>query len=193
MTRAFPIALLSLAGVLASACSGEAASVAAAQTPEASRKALPRACAIVTAEEATIALGSEVALMADDPENCVWTAAGAGPGQLLMFMVQLAPAGSRDEAQMMFDAASNITGDLNALINSQVGERTKKSGASLEGLGDDAWQSGSNADLVGTQQLVVRKGNVVLSFNVTGMTKTGRLQGFEERMRTLARTAVGRI
>lgn len=156
------------------------------------QKPLPPACTLVTAEEAGAIIGQEVGLMGDEPENCVWASAG-NPGMFTMVMVQLARESSVAQAETMFDAMSNAPGALNALINDQAGSKTQKSGQEIDGLGDAAWRSGSNADLIGTQQLVVRKGTTVISINITGMTKDGKLKGFEQRLEAAARTAVSRL
>jgi hypothetical protein len=153
---------------------------------------LPAACTLITAREAAAVLNQEVSLMANEPENCIWASAG-NPGQITMFMVQLSRSETPAEAQALFDASTGLSSDLNTTINKQLGERTHKSDSEIEGLGDAAWHSGSNADLLGTETIIVRKGNMVLHISITGMTTTGKLQGFSDRLKTAARTATGRF
>jgi hypothetical protein len=153
---------------------------------------LPPACTLVTAAEAATVLGQEVSPMSNEPGNCIWASAG-NPGQFTLFMVQLSRGETPAETQTLFDAMTGLTSDLHTTINKQLGERTRKSGSEIEGLGDAAWHSGSNADLIGTEQFVVRKGNVVLQLSITGMTRTGKLQGFSGRLETAARDAAGRF
>ena len=67
-----------------------------------------------------------------------------------------------------------------------MGEKTKKSGQSLDGLGDEAWLSTSNADLIGNTSLIVRKGTVVLNMSIIGMgsdpTAPARLEALARKI-----------
>jgi hypothetical protein len=78
---------------------------------------------------------------------------------------------NEDEAMAIdvYRAISGQSGKLNKMVNDQMGEKTKKSGQSLEGLGDEAKLNSSNADLVGNTSLVVRKGTVILNMSIIGM------------------------
>ena len=155
--------------------------------------ALPRACALVEAAEAEAVLKQPVAPMSDEPENCVWASQGS-PGRIAMFMVNLVGNESTAQAQTMFDAMTGMSGGLNALINEQAGKRvpTRKSGQELDGLGDAAWWSGGNADLISQEQLVVLRGTTLLQLSVTGMTKG---EGTDHRapLQAAARTALARM
>lgn len=158
----------------------------------AQQKPLPRACQLVTEKEAVAVLDQPVGLMGDEVENCMWASAG-NPGHITMLMVQISREDSVESADTVFGAMTSMPGDLNALINGQMGERTLKSGQEIDDLGDAAWRSASNADLIGTEQLVVRSGTVVIQFNITGMTKTGKLEGLSQRLEVAARRALERI
>lgn len=158
----------------------------------AEQKPLPRACELVTEQEAVAVLDQPVGLMGDEAESCIWASAG-NPGNITMLMVQLNRDETVEAADTTFGAMTSMPGDINALINGLMGERTQKSGQEIDDLGDAAWRSASNADLIGTEQLVVRSGTVVLQLNLTGMTKSGKLEGLSQRLEVAARRAVERI
>ncbi len=150
---------------------------------------LPRACALVTAEQAQSVLQQGVGQMSDEPEACIWASSGSR-GRITMLMVLVSDNGDLSTAQAVFNSVTGLSGNLNAMVNKQVGAATKKSGQELDDLGDEAWLSASNADLVGTQQLVVRKGRRMLTLNVTGM---GQTEGLAQRLEALARNATPRL
>ena len=157
------------------------------------KAALPKACALVSAEQAEAVLKQPVSLMSDEPENCIWASAG-NPGQITMLMVNVSDNDDMAMAQTVFNALTGLQGNLSSTVNAQLGEKTKKSGQELEDLGDEAWVSGSNMDLIGTQQLVVRKGVRILTLNITGMTKgKGMSEGIAARMESLARSAAPQL
>ncbi|MDO9452800.1 MAG: hypothetical protein Q7J29_08055 [Stagnimonas sp.] len=154
---------------------------------------LPKACALVPAEQAQVVLAQPVSLMSDEPENCIWASAG-NPGQITMLMVNVSDNDDVAMAQTVFNALTGLQGNLSGTVNAQLGEKTKKSGQELEDLGDEAWVSGSNMDLIGTQQLVVRKGARILTLNITGMTKgKGMSEGLAPRLQALARSAARQL
>jgi hypothetical protein len=161
-------------------------------TTDTARPALPRACTLVTAEEAQAVVGYAVGQMADDPENCMW-AGGDNPGRLTMLMVQIIRADTAAESNALFDSLTGLSGNLNMTVNDQLGEKTRKSGQEIEGLGDAAWCSSSNADLVGTQQMIVRNGTIILSLNVTGMTKGERKASLCPQLEIASRKAFSRL
>jgi hypothetical protein len=161
-------------------------------TTVAERAVLPRACTLVTAEEAQVVVGYAVGQMADDPENCMW-AGGDNPGRLTMLMVQVIRADTVAESNALFDSLTGLSGNLNMTVNDQLGEKTRKSGQEVEGLGDAAWCSSSNADLVGSQQMIVRNGTIILSLNVTGMTKGERKASLCPQLETASRKAFSRL
>jgi hypothetical protein len=163
-----------------------AAASAAPQAP------LPRACTLLTAEDAQAVLGQSVGQMADDPENCMW-ASSDHPGRVTMLMVQIIRGDTPAESAALYDGLTGMTADLNAAVNDQRGEKTAKSGEAIEGLGDAAWCSASNADLVAAQQLVVRVGTTILSLNVTGMTRGEQHASLCPRLAAAAKTALARF
>lgn len=190
------IALVSGCGKKADAESAEWPTVEAATASSASKDAsaapLPRACTLVTAEEAQTVLGQNAGQMADDPENCMW-ASSENPGRITMLMVQIIQGGTPEETDTLYENLTGLSGNLNMAVNNQLGEKTRKSGQDIEGLGDAAWCSASNADLVAAQQLVVRSGTTILSLNVTGMTKGERQASLCPRLETAGRAALGRL
>lgn len=155
-------------------------------------KALPRACTLITADEAQAVISYPAVPMADDPENCMW-AGGDNPGRLTMFMVQILRADTPAETAVLFDNLTGLSGNLGMAVNEQLGKKTRKSGQDIEGLGDAAWCSSSNADLVGTQQMIVRNGTIILSLNVTGMTKGERKSSLCPQLETASRKAFSRL
>lgn len=158
----------------------------------AAQKALPRACALVTAEQAEALLQQPVSLMSDEPENCLWASAGS-PGQITMLIVNLVQNDDEAMAETVFNSLTGLQGNLSGMVNAKVGEKTKKSGQELEDLGDDAWMSGSNMDLIAAKQIVARKGLVIFNLNITGMSQSSKLEGFDARLIALARTAVPQL
>jgi hypothetical protein len=150
---------------------------------------LPRACDLVSAEQAQATLNQSANLMSDDAEVCVYASAD-NPGSITMLMVLVSDNEDIAMAQEVFNGITGMQGNLSALVNQQLDVKTRKSGQELDDLGDEAWLSASNTDLVGGQQLVVRKGTRLLTLNVTGM---GSRDGLARRMQTLARDAVPRL
>ena len=153
---------------------------------------LPRPCTLVTADDAQAVIGSEVGEMANDQDVCMW-AGGDSPGAITMLMVQLMRADSEDETAVLFDNLTGLSGNLAMAVNDAAGTTTRKSGQDIEGLGDAAWCSASNADLVGSQQVIVRSGTVLLTLNVTGMTKGERQASLCPKLEAAARQAFARL
>ena len=188
--------LVSGCGKQADAESADWPSVEAATTSTASKEApagpLPRACTLLTMEEAQTVIGQSAGQMADDPENCMW-ASSEHPGRMTMLMVQVIRGGTPAETDTLYENLTGLSGNLNMAVNDQLGKKTSKSGQDIEGLGDAAWCSASNADLIGAQQLVVRNGTIILSLNITGMTKGERQASLCPRLEAAGRTALGRL
>ncbi|MGQ0698169.1 MAG: hypothetical protein ACT4PZ_07990 [Panacagrimonas sp.] len=165
------------------------------QPKAAAASPLPKACELVTTADAQTLLAQEVGLMSDDPENCMW-AGSEGVGSITMLMVQLIDNDDVATAQSTFEAIAGMQGDLAEMVNSHVGQETKKSGQALENLGDEAWLDAAafgasfGSHQVGSQRLTVRKGTRLLTLNVTGSTRT---EGLGQRMEALARAAVPRL
>ena len=153
---------------------------------------LPRACTLLTAEEAQTAIGQSAGQMADDPENCMW-ASSEHPGRMTMLMVQVIRGGTPAETDALYQNLTGLSGHLNMAVNEPLGKKTSTSGQDIGGLGDAAWCSASNADLVGAQQLVVRSGTLVLSLNITGMTKGEPQASLCPRLEIAGRAALGRL
>lgn len=167
----------------------DAASTAKPDEPPAD---LPAPCTLVTADDAQAVIGSEVGEMANDQDVCMW-AGGDNPGAITMLMVQLIRADSPDETATLFDNLAGLSGNLGMMVNEPLGKPTRKSGQDIEGLGDAAWCSASNADLIGTQQLIVRSGRVLLTLNVTGLTKDGRQASLCPQLEAAGRQAFARL
>lgn len=191
-------------GVLISAgCSGEPANAEKAADawpsfdapdPAVTQKSvakapLPRACDLMSATQAEQVLAQSATLLSDEAEACMWASADH-PGSITMLMVLVSDHDDEAMAQEVFAATTGLQGNLSSMINQQVDTKTKKSGQELDDLGDEAWLSASNVDLIGTQQLVVRKGTRVLTLNVTGMGKT---DGLGKRLEAAARKAVPQL
>jgi hypothetical protein len=167
----------------------QAPAPAAADAPAAP---LPRPCSLVTADDAQAVIGSEVGEMANDQDVCMW-AGGDSPGSITTLMVQLMRADTVEETTLLFDNLTGLSGNLGMTVNDQMGKPTRKSGQDIEALGDAAWCSATNADLVGTQQLIVRSGTTILSLNVTGMTQGGRPTSLCPKLEVAGRQAFARL
>lgn len=168
------------------------AATASAAGEDAPAGLLPRACTLLTIEEAQAVIGQSAGQMADDPENCMW-ASSEHPGRMTMLMVQVIRGGTPAESDALYENLTGLSGNLNMAVNDRLGKKTGTSGQEVEGLGDAAWCSASNADLIGAQQLIVRTGTVVLSLNITGMTKGEPQASLCPRLETAGRAALGRL
>jgi hypothetical protein len=190
------VPLLFLAASLA-ACGAEAPSASSIDLPSfeapaataASSAPMPRACALVSAEQAAMVLGQTASPMSDDAEACVY-ASSEHPGSITLLTLILSDSGDVATAREVFNGIAGLHGNLNGMINQAVGTKSNKSGQELDDLGDEAWLSGGNVDLVATRQLVVRKGSRILTLNVTGM---GDSSGVAGRMQAVARNAVAAL
>ena len=199
MSRIHSSLAFALVALLSAGCGREPAAPSAATPAQAASRttsdalpAPPRACMLVTAAEAQTVIGQAVSLMADEAENCMWASAGH-PGQITMFMVQIVHGESDAETRALYESLTGLGSGLNAMVNDGIGAKTQASGTAVAGLGDAAWRSASNADMVGSRQLVVRKGLTVLVLNITGMDKGGAAEAFEARMEAAGRTALSRM
>lgn len=195
-TLALAIALMLAGCSQASDRPGETAWPSLEQAPaavaESTPAELPFPCTLVTADDAQAVIGSQVGEMANDQDVCMW-AGGDSPGAITMLMVQLMRSDSAEETTVLFDNLTGLSGNLGMAVNDQLGKSTRKSGQDIEGLGDAAWCSGTNADLVGSQQLIVRSGTLILSLNVTGMTQGERVSSLCPRLEAAGRQAFARI
>jgi hypothetical protein len=161
----------------------------AAPAPTSRKSPMPRACTLVSDAEAAALLAQEVGKMDDSPENCMWASAGS-PGRITMLLVQPMQLDSAAEAESMFETLVEGLDVLNKTVNDAAKQRTRKSGVTLDGIGDAAWRSSGNVDLVGTQRLIARKGTRILVINITGSVKG---TGMGERLDSLAKTAVAKM
>lgn len=167
----------------------------AAKTSDASATPLPKACELVSSKQVQALLAQEAALMADDPENCMWSSS-AGVGRITLLMVQIIQNDDVAMARTVFKNVASMQGDLAGRVNEQVGEKTTKTGRALDGLGDEAWLSSASfggsfgPHQVAGQILLVRKGTRLLTLNVTGSTKA---EGLGQRMEALARATVPKL
>jgi hypothetical protein len=154
--------------------------------------ALPHACSLINAEQAQAIIAYPATQMADDPENCMW-AGGDNPGRLTMLMVQILRADTPTETIALYDNLTGLSGNLGMMVNEQLDKKTRKSGQDIEGLGDAAWCSSSNADLIGSQQMIVRSGTTIFSFNVTNMSKGERRPSLCPQLETAAKLALDQL
>ena len=156
-----------------------------AETSVAAQKPLPAPCKLVSAAEAQAVTAQPMAVMSDEPNLCAFNSTGAA-GNFTTLMVNLSNNDDEAMAIDVFRAIAGLPGKLNKMVNDQMGEKTKKSGQTLDGLGDEARLVGGNTDLVGQTSLVVRKGRVVLNLSVIGMgsdPETGaRLEALARKM-----------
>ncbi len=166
-----------------------------AQEKSMAANALPPACSLLSAEQASAVLGSEASLMTEEPEACMY-GSSAGVGNITMLMLILSDSEDVATAQAVFNGIAGQPGNLAGTVNSQIGEKTRKSGQELDALGDEAWLSAASfgasfgSHQIGAQQLVLRKGTRVLTLNVTG---TDKVQGLAQRLEALARSAAAQL
>ena len=151
----------------------------------AAQKPLPAPCSLVSAADAQAVTAQPMAVMSDEPELCAYNST-ASAGTFTTLMVNLSNNDDEAMAIDVFRAIAGLPGKLNKMVNDQMGEKTKKSGQTLDGLGDEARLVGGNTDMVGQTSLVVRKGRVVLNLSVIGMgsdPETGaRLEALARKM-----------
>lgn len=192
-----------LAGPLAACSRAEdpapdaAAASAASRAPAepADAAPLPNPCTLLSAAEASAVLGNEAGLMVDDPENCTYTAS-AGMGQISFLMLSVQRLDSETESIEIYNALASMNAQLGQLANDAIDRKTRKSGESIDGLGDEALLSGGNFDLVGSRTLTIRKGRLVIHYNITAANspykpKDGLVQ--REALLATARTLVGKL
>ena len=138
------------------------------ETSAAAHKPLPAPCSLVSAADAQAVTAQPMAVMSNEPELCAYNST-ASAGTFTTLMVNLSKNDDEAMAIEVYHAIAGLPGKLNKMVNDQMGEKTKKSGQTLDGLGDEARLVGGNTDLVGQTSLVVRKGRVVLNLSVIGM------------------------
>ena len=138
------------------------------ETSAAAHKPLPAPCTLVSAAEAQTVTAQPMAVMSDEPNLCAFNSTGAA-GNFTTLMVNLSNNDDEAMAIDVFRAIAGLPGKLNKMVNDQMGETTKKSGQTLDGLGDEARLMKGNTDMIGQTSLVVRKGLVVLNLSVIGM------------------------
>lgn len=195
------LASLSLLLGLLAACSKAESPPTAVEAPApvattaAAPAELPRPCSFLSVEQASAILGNEAGLMVDDAENCSYTAS-AGVGQIAFLMLAVQRHESEAMAIEVYNSLAGLNPQLAKLTNDIAGEKTKKSGEQIDGLGDEAALAGGNFDLVGSRTLTVRKGTVVIHYNLTGMRspakpKDGLVQ--REALITAARGLVAQL
>lgn len=159
---------------------------AAAKDAAADDAPLPNPCTLLSAAEASAVLGSEAGLMVDEPENCTYTAS-AGVGQISFLMLSADRHGSTAEAIEMYNALAGMNPQLGKLVNDLAGEKTRKRGESIDGLGDEALLTGGNFDLIGTRTLTIRKGTAVVHYNITAAVSPAKPKdGLAQREALLA-------
>jgi hypothetical protein len=150
------------------------------------KKALPEPCALVSVAEAQVAVGQPMTLTSSDAKLCAYQSTGQA-GDIASLMVNLSDNDDEAMAVDVFRALTGQSGKLNKMVNDQMGEKTQKSGRSLDGLGDEARLNSSNADMIGNTSLIVRKGSIVLNLSIIGM---GSDPAAGERLEALARKIV---
>lgn len=153
---------------------------------EAAHKPLPQPCSLVSAADAQAVTTQPMAEMARDLLVCAYNSTGGAgnAGNFTTLMVNLSDNDDEAMAVDVFRAIAGQSGKLNKMVNDQMGEKTRKSGQTFDGLGDEARLNVSNADLTSNTTLVVRKGRVVLTLAVIGM---GGDPESGARLETLAR------
>ena len=149
------------------------------------KKALPVPCSLVSVADARVVVAQPMAVMSSDEKLCAYQSAGQA-GDFTSLMINLSDNEDEAMAIEVYRALTGQSGKLNKMVNDQIGEKTKKSGQSLDGLGDEAKLNTSNAGLVGNTSLVVRKGTVILNISIIGMgsdpTAPARLEALARKI-----------
>ena len=149
------------------------------------KKALPAPCSLVSVADAQVVVAQPMAVMSSDEKLCAYQSAGQA-GDFTSLMINLSDNEDEAMAIEVYRALTGQSGKLNKMVNDQIGEKTKKSGQSLDDLGDEARLNTSNAGLVGNTSLVVRKGMVVLNMSIIGMgsdpTAPARLEALARKI-----------
>ncbi len=156
-----------------------------AVTTTVQKKALPAPCSLVSVADAQLVVAQPMAVMSSEAESCAFQSAGQA-GDFTSLMINLNDNDDEAMAIDVFRAIAGQSGKLNKMVNDQIGEKTKKSGQSLDGLGDEAKLNTSNAGMVGNTSLVVRKGTVILNISIIGMgsdpTAPARLEALARKI-----------
>nr|WP_315492013.1 hypothetical protein [uncultured Rhodoferax sp.] len=150
---------------------------------------LPTPCSLVSATDAKTVIAQTMTEMSNDDKLCMYASADQ-PGNFTSMLVNLSWADDNDMASQIYRGIAGLPGKLNKMTNDQVGSKTKKSGRALDGVGDEAWLSSGNMDVMGSASVVVRKGLVVLNITVSGM---GTDPAIAERLEALARKVVTQL
>ena len=119
-----------------------------AEASVAAHKALPAPCSLVSAADAQAVTAQPMAVMSNEPELCAYNST-ASAGAFTTLMVNLSNNDDEAMAIDVFRAIAGLPGKLNKMVNDQMGEKTKKSGQTLDGLGDEARLMKGNTDMIG--------------------------------------------
>jgi hypothetical protein len=162
-THALIPLILTLALVACGDKQENTASVPATPAPVA--KTLPTACQLVTAADVQSAFGQAVAVMADEPETCVYNGTG-NTAAFSLLTTTLTPSANVAEAIDTFRMMLKMQNGMNEVLNETLGGKNNPAaGQKMANLGDESWFKVGGI----VTQVTVRKGTVVLVIAATGM------------------------
>lgn len=174
------------------ACGDKQADTAATPAPSTppvtqapSATVLPSACQLVTAADVQAAFGQTVAVMADEPETCVYNGVG-DTAAFSLLTTTLTPSTNAAEATDTFRMMLKMQGGMNEILSETLGAANNPaSGQALAGVGDESWFKVGDTNPLAMTQAMVRKGTVVLGITATGMDGKDAPK-FEKLVRTIA-------
>jgi hypothetical protein len=140
---------------------------------------------LVTAADVQAAFGQTVAVMADEPETCVYNGVG-DTAAFMLLTTTLTPSANAAEATDTFRMMLKMQGGMNEILSETLGAANNPaSGQALAGVGDESWFKVGDTNPLAMTQAMVRKGTVVLGITATGMDGKDAPK-FEKLVRTIA-------
>jgi hypothetical protein len=182
--------LLPFALLLALSGCGEKEGAATTDGSPSQAKALPP-CQLVTAADVQAVFGNQVETMADEPETCTYNSKGAvtDVAPFTMLIITLTPNADEAEARDAMQMMLKMQGFIGDVVNDAMTAPNTHALQTLDGVGDEAYLSKGNLDLMSNTQLTLRKGRMVLNMGAIGLkgdAEAGKLE-------TLARQVAPRL
>ncbi len=179
-----PMLVLALAGCGDDTSSGNA-------TTSASSGGILPPCQLLTPADVQTTFGHAVEVMADEPETCVYNSKGnvTDSAPFTMLTLSLLPNANETEAKETLQLSLKMQDFMGGVINDAMKTPNQQSQQVLTGIGNEAYLTVGNLDLLSNTQLIFRKGRMVMTLGAVG------LQGEPEvgKLETLARLAADKL